>query len=150
MFGMDEHVPHPWIAEREKKKPHKIGENHLTFNERFAVYLTQQFGTMWFFYVIVVWNIVWPILSVMNFWYFRYDPYPFTFLLFLSNFVQLFALPILALGQQILSRASEKQAEQTFRDAEAILKLQDEVHRLIKINNRLTKDIHEVLVSKQQ
>jgi hypothetical protein len=48
---------------------------------------------------------------------------PFDFLLFLSNLVQLFALPILAVGQQVLSRASDKQAELTFRDAEAILKL---------------------------
>lgn len=144
----DEHVPHPWIAERDKKRPHKIGENHLTFNEKLAVFLTEQFGTMWMFYALVVWNIGWPILAVMNFSFFKHDPYPFTFLLFLSNLVQLFALPILALGQQILSRASEKQAEQTFRDAEAILKLQDEVHRLIKINNRLTEEIHRSLVQR--
>jgi hypothetical protein len=63
-------------------------------------------------------------------------------LLFLSNLVQLFALPILAVGQQVLSRASDKQAELTFKDAEAILKLQDEVRHLIEINNEMTKEIH--------
>jgi len=81
-------------------------------------------------------------LASLGFSGFRDDPYPFDFLLFLSNLVQLFALPILAVGQQVLSRASDKQAELTFKDAEAILKLQDEVRHLIEINNEMTREIH--------
>ena len=83
-------------------------------------------------------------LATQGIGFFKSDPYPFTFLLFLSNIVQLLALPILAVGQQVLSRASERQAAQTYKDAEAILKLQDEIHRLIKINNELTEEIHKV------
>lgn len=88
----------------------------------------------------------WMTLATLGIGILRKDPYPFTFLLFLSNLVQLFALPILAVGQQVLSRASDKQAEQTFKDAETILELQDEVHKLIMVNNQLTEEIHKIIV----
>ncbi len=136
----DTHVPHPWIEERKKadlRQRERVG-----FNQRLAVLITHYFGTMGMFYFLVLWMFGWMLLASVGFGFFRTDPYPFTFLLFLSNLVQLFALPILAVGQQVLSRAAERQATQTFKDAEAILKLQDEVHRLIKINNRLTEEIH--------
>jgi uncharacterized membrane protein len=106
------------------------------------------FGSMGAFYVLVIWMFGWMFLATIGFGLFKKDPYPFTFLLFLSNLVQLFALPILAVGQQVLSQASDKQAEQTFKDAETLLKLQDEVHRLIEINNELTQEIHDILVKK--
>lgn len=144
---MDEqHIPHPWIKEREKSSPHLIKKQYMGFNSRLAVLITRKFGTMVTFYILIVWMFGWMILAALGFGLFQKDPYPFTFLLFLSNLVQLFALPVLAVGQQILSKASDKQAEQTYKDAEAILKLQDEVHRLVKINNKLTEEIHNVTV----
>ena len=142
---MDPHTPHPWIVEREKAGPRLTKEEQLGFNGRLAVFITNKFGSMWAFYVLVIWMFGWMALATLGVGIFNKDPYPFVFLLFLSNLVQLFALPILAVGQQVLSRASDKQAEQTYKDAEAILKLQDEVHRLIKINNALTEDIHSIV-----
>jgi uncharacterized membrane protein len=139
------HIPHPRIEERKSEKPHLIKDEHLGFNGRLAVFITTKFGKMGSFYILVIWMFGWMILATFGIGVFRGDPYPFTFLLFLSNLVQLFALPILAVGQQVLSRASDKQAEQTFKDAEAILKLQDEIHRLVKINNELTEEIHFIL-----
>ncbi len=140
------HIPHPWLKEREAINPsHADGK---TLNERLALFLTKKFGTMTVFYVLALWMIVWIILATLGVGVFQRDPYPFIFLLFLSNIVQLLALPVLAVGQQILSQASDRQAEQTFKDAEAILKLQDEVHRLVKINNRLTEEIHKATVNK--
>ncbi|MES2203060.1 MAG: DUF1003 domain-containing protein [Patescibacteria group bacterium] len=144
---MEEHVPHPRIAERSKEGP-RLTKRELGFNGRLAVAITNIFGSMGMFYVLVLWMFGWMILATIGFGFFARDPYPFTFLLFLSNLVQLFALPILAVGQQVLSRASDKQAEQTYKDAEAILKLQDDIHRLIVINNRLTEDIHARTLSK--
>jgi uncharacterized membrane protein len=142
------HVPHPRIEERSKERPHLTHHEHLGFNGRVAVFITNKFGTMMTFYVLVAWMFGWMALATARIGIFRQDPYPFNFLLFLSNLVQLFALPILAVGQQVLSRASDKQAEQTFRDAEAILKLQDEIHKLIKINGELTQEIHSIIKSK--
>ena len=143
------HIPHPRIAERAKIGPHLTKNEQLQFNGRFAVFITRKFGSMGMFYLLIIWMFGWMILATAGFGIFRKDPYPFTFLLFLSNLIQLFALPILAVGQQVLSRASDKQAEQTFKDTEAILKLQDEMHRLIKINNELTEEIHAAVYAKK-
>lgn len=143
----EENAPHPRIEERIKEGIHLTKDENAGFNGRLAVFITKKFGTMGAFYVLVVWMFGWMALASAGFWLFKQDPYPFTFLLFLSNLVQLFALPILAVGQQVLSRASDKQAEQTYKDAEAILKLQDEIRRLIEINNKLTKEIHTATTS---
>jgi uncharacterized membrane protein len=138
----EEHASHPRIEERAREGVHLTENEHTGFNGRLAVFITKKFGTMGAFYVLVVWMFGWMIFATAGFWLFKQDPYPFTFLLFLSNLVQLFALPILAVGQQVLSRASDKQAGQTYKDAEAILKLQDEIRQLVKANNKLTEEIH--------
>lgn len=143
-----QHTPHTWIKERAETGPHLTKNQQLGFNGRLAVFITNKFGSMGAFYVLVIWMFGWMILATAGFWLFGKDPYPFTFLLFLSNLVQLFALPILAVGQQVLSRASDKQAEQTYKDAEAILMLQDETHRLVKINNALTEEIRAIILEK--
>ena len=101
------------------------------------------------FYILALWMTSWVTLATLGIGFFAKDPYPFNFLLFLSNVIQLFSLPILAVGQQVLSKASDKQALQTYKDAEALLELQDEVHRLIKINNQLTEEIHHAIVKKK-
>ncbi len=141
------HTPHSWISERKKNAPH-IAKRGLSANERFALFITKHFGTMTMFYVLAIWMIAWPLLAMLGFGFFRHDPYPFTFLLFVSNIVQLLALPILAVGQQIISRSSERQAERTYKDAETILKLQDEIHRLLKINNDLTEEIRNAAIGR--
>lgn len=144
------HVPHPWIEERKKTGPHLTKHEQIGFNGRLAVFATNKFGSMAAFYVLIIWMFSWMFFASIGFSYFSKDPYPFTFLLFLSNLVQLFALPILAVGQQVLSRSSDKQAEQTYKDAEAILSLQDEMHRLIEINNQLTQEIHAIVNDKKK
>jgi hypothetical protein len=51
-------------------------------------------------------------------------------------------------GQQVLAKASDKQALQTYNDAEAVLQLTDDIHRLIEVNNKLTDEIHRVVAEK--
>lgn len=140
-----DHTPHPRILERAKKNQ-SLHQN--TFNERLALFITKKFGTMWAFYALLIWMIAWPLLAILGVSVFQFDPYPFIFLLFLSNIVQLLALPVLAVGQQILNRTIEHQINQTYKDAEAILHMEDEIHRLIKVNNRLTEEIHRMSVKK--
>ena len=141
-----EHTAHPWIKERKKIGPRLTSDEHLGFSGRLAVILTSTFGSMGAFYVLLMWMLGWVTLATLGVNLFTQDPYPFTFLLFLSNVVQLLSLPILAVGQQVLSRASDKQAEQTYKDAEAILKLQDDIHQLLEANHTLTKEIHVAVV----
>src|SRR5579875_3085020 len=100
------HVPHPYIARR--KAVALTADEHVGFNGWLAALITKGFGSMWAFYALVVWMFAWMLLASMGLSVFRFDRYPFTFLLFLSNLVQLWALPVLAVGQQVLSRASDK------------------------------------------
>jgi hypothetical protein len=59
-----------------------------------------------------------------------------------QTFLQLVLLSVIMVGQKVSAAASDKQALQTYKDAEALLKIQDDVHRLIKVNNDLTAQIH--------
>src|SRR5258708_8566406 len=96
------HTPLLWIEERRKTGPHLTKHEHIGFNGRLAVFITNKFGSMGAFYVLVVWMFGWMLFATVGFSYFSRDPYPFTFLLFLSNLLQLFALSLLAVGQQVL------------------------------------------------
>jgi uncharacterized membrane protein len=136
------HLPHPHIAHRKAQGAATTANEHVGFNGWLAALMTKGFGSMWAFYVLIIWMVGWMVLATVGFSIFRYDKYPFTFLLFLSNLVQLWALPVLAVGQQVLSRASDKQALQTYQDAEAVLHLTDEIHRL-------TTEIHRLVTAEK-
>jgi hypothetical protein len=66
-----------------------------------------------------------------------------------QTFLQLVLLSVIMVGQKVAAAASDKQALQTYKDTEALLKIQDEVHRLIKINNELTQEIHSFTFKKE-
>lgn len=137
-----EHVPHPRIAERKKAGPHLTAHEHVGFNGRVAMLITDAVGTMYCAYVFALIAFVAFPQAV--------ESHSFTVLInwLSSNFLQLVLLPIIIVGQMIAARASDKQAMQTYKDAEAILELQDDVHRLVEINNRLTEEIHAMVVAK--
>jgi hypothetical protein len=63
-----------------------------------------------------------------------------------QTFLQLVLLSVIMVGQKVAAQASDKQALQTYQDAEALLKIQDEVHKLVKINNELTEEIHRSII----
>ena len=48
-------------------------------------------------------------------------------------------------GQKVAAAASDKQALQTYEDAEALLELTDGMHRLPKQNTTLTEQINEFI-----
>lgn len=136
------HTPHPWIEERKKQGPHLTKHEHVGINGRIASLLTLVVGTMWTAYLFTGLALVAlpqaiheGSLTVIINWV-------------SSNFLQLVLLPIIIVGQQIQAKASDKQAAQTFKDAEATLHLADEVHRLVEINNQLTEEIHSAIVKK--
>jgi hypothetical protein len=137
---MPTHVPHPWIEKRKKEGPHLAKHEHIGLNGKIASIITASIGTMWAAYLFAGLAFVALPTAIQQ-------GSPTVLVNWLSsNFLQLVLLPIIIVGQQIQAKASDKQAEQTFKDAEAILVLQDEVHKLIEINNQLTQDIHTVIV----
>ncbi len=48
-------------------------------------------------------------------------------------------------GQKVAAAASDKQALQTFNDAEALQEITDELHKLLTVNNQLTDEIHTLV-----
>lgn len=83
------------------------------FNDWLAVKITSYFGSMWAFYVLIAWMFLWMAAASNNLWLFAHDKYPFQFLLFLSNLVQLFALPVIIVGQNVISRKQDAHRAQT-------------------------------------
>jgi hypothetical protein len=72
------------------------------FNERLAVRATRAFGSMWTTYALFAYGFL-PVLL----------PGAMAALLYWSNTVQLWSLPLLMVGQAVLGRAAERQARET-------------------------------------
>jgi len=115
------HHPHPQTEARKLAAPPKVADQHIGFNGRLGAAITRSVGTMWAVYIAVAIQVTWMTLATIGFWEFKKDPYPFAFLLFLSNIVQLLLMFVIMVGQQVLGAASDKRAIVTYQDAEAIL-----------------------------
>jgi hypothetical protein len=138
---MNTHIPHPRIEERAKIGPHLTEHEHIGFNGRLAMIITNMVSTMWCAYLFAVIALISLPAAIQG--------GTATIVSWVAQtFLQLVLLSVIMVGQKVAARASDKQALQTFKDTEALLKIQDEVHRLIKINNELTEEIHS-LVKKQ-
>lgn len=132
---MGTHIPHRRIEDRTKAGPHLIKHEHVGFNGRLAVLLTKMVGTMWCAYIFAAIALISLPAAIAG--------GTATLVSWIAQtFLQLVLLSVIMVGQKVSARASDKQALQTFKDTEALLKIQDEVHRLIKINNELTEEIH--------
>jgi uncharacterized membrane protein len=120
--------PHPHVHERARRKPPKVADEHIGFNGRLAVFITRLVGTMWAVYFIVAFILAWIALGTWGPLH-SVDPYPFAFLLFLANVVELMLLSIILVGQSVLGRAADKRSLQTYQDAEAILHEVERLHQ---------------------
>jgi hypothetical protein len=133
------HIPNPHIEERAKSGPHLTKNEHVGFNGRLAVLLTNGVGTMWCAYFFAIIALVSLPAAI--------DGGTATLISWIAQtFLQLVLLSVIMVGQKVAARASDKQALQTYKDAEELLKIQDEIHRLVKINNELTEKIHDSVV----
>jgi uncharacterized membrane protein len=88
-------------------------------NSAIAVVLTRAVGSMPALYVALVFVGGWMALATWG--PLRHlDPYPFAFLLFLNNVVQLVLCLVILVGQRLLGAAADHRAVQTYEHAEAI------------------------------
>ncbi len=135
----NEHIAHPRIKEREQSGPSLIKNEHIGLNGRLALLVTNAVGTMWCAYLFTVLALISLPAAIQG--------GTATLISWIAQtFLQLVLLSVIMVGQKVAAKASDKQAVQTYKDAEALLKMQDEMHRLIKINNRLTEEIHDLVV----
>jgi len=137
-----DHKPHPRLAEHSKTKPHTTKDEHVGFNGRLAMIITNSVSTMWCAYAFAL-------LALISLPDAIHAGTAALIAWIAQTFLQLVLLSVIMVGQKVAAQASDKQAVQTYKDAEAILQIQDEVHRLIKINNDLTEEIHTALHNKK-
>lgn len=103
------HSPHPHEP-RNVNELHKLEHETANLNNKIAVTLTRYVGTMWTAYIFTTLALIglFGLLGWLN---------PFAFLLatWLSQqFIQLVLLPIIMVGQNVLGRKSELQADEAF------------------------------------
>jgi hypothetical protein len=136
---MNTHTPNPRIEERAIVGPQLTTNEHIGFNGRLAMIITNAVSTMWCAYLFAIIALISLPAAITG--------GTSTLISWIAQtFLQLVLLSVIMVGQKVAAQASDKQAIQTYKDAEALLKMQDEIHRLITINNELTGEIHSVLV----
>jgi uncharacterized membrane protein len=119
-----------------RPRPPRVADEHIGFNGRFAAALTKRVGSMWVVYFTTAFVLGWMALATfgpLN----RLDPYPFAFLLFLGNVVQLLLVFVILVGQQVLGRAADKRALRTYDDAESILGEVNRLHSHLEQQDRI-------------
>ena len=88
---------------------------NASFNQRIAVKMTEVFSSMPTFWVILVGMGLW---MGMNAGIMRIDPPPWQFLLTYGSLVQLPLMVLIMVGQSVLSRHQELQADEVYRMAQ--------------------------------
>lgn len=132
-----EHIPHPHLEKRKDfLKRHREGA--AGFNNRLAVSITNVVGTMWCAYAFAVLALISlpeairSGTSALIAWV-------------AQTFLQLVLLSIIMVGQKVAAEKSDRQLEQTYLDAEALLQINDDMHKLLKQNHVLTSQINQLV-----
>ncbi|HEY2756319.1 MAG TPA: hypothetical protein VGJ01_11330 [Pseudolabrys sp.] len=136
-----EYVPHPHIERHHENPPTKVADQLPTgtpvdrFNTWFALRITGGVGTMWCAYVFAAIALVsLPAaihsgqLIVIIAW-------------IAQTFIQLVLLSIIMVGQNVQSAASDKRAEETYRDAEAVLQEAKQIQAHLLAQDQVLEDL---------
>jgi uncharacterized membrane protein len=101
------------------RQPVTIADEQIGVNAAIGAALTRGVGSMPALYVALVIIGGWMALATWGPLH-GADPYPFAFLLFLNNVVQLVLCSVILVGQRVLGMAADRRAVQTYQNAEAI------------------------------
>ncbi|MEI6843457.1 MAG: DUF1003 domain-containing protein [bacterium] len=101
----------------------------LTRLEKFAVWVTENIGTMGFFFFILAFNACWIAWNVLAPQEMVFDPgWSFLVLLFINNILQILFMPLIMVGQNLQGRHSEARAEADF---EVNTKAEEEIETIL-------------------
>jgi len=136
------YVPHPRIAEHRVEGPSTVKDQRrldhpnpfVRINARFGLFITIVVGTMWCAYLFTVI----AILALPD--AIKLGPY-YIVVWISSSFLQLVLLPIIIVGQNIQAKASDKRAEETYKDAEAVLHEATEIQAHLLAQDKAIGDI---------
>jgi hypothetical protein len=132
-------VLHPRIEARKRQRPVKVadlmakGNNPIArFNTWLAVKVTNGVGTMWCAYAFAALALVSLPAAIMS----RNAVLIVSWIS--QTFLQLVLLSIIIVGQNVLAAASDKRAEATYEDADAVL------HTALQIQDHLAAQDEEL------
>ena len=121
-----QHQQHPRVAARKASGPPKAGDDVGGFNGRFAVLLTRVVGTMWCAYAFAVLALI-ALPSALK------SGDMLQLIQWVSQtFIQLVMLSVIMVGQNILSKASDKRADMTYKDADATFHEAEQIQKHLK------------------
>jgi hypothetical protein len=117
-------------------KPLEKRENR--FNDWLAIKITKIVGTMWCAYAFACLAFISLPAAIRG--------GTATLVAWIAQtFLQLVLLSIIMVGQKVAAEKSDRQLEQTYKDAEALLKINNEIQTLLRQNTELTQEINEVV-----
>jgi uncharacterized membrane protein len=142
----------------ERHKPVNTFEatkQKLGVQDRIALVITAAVGTMYavyFFAIFMAGWMLWQAASGQK----AFDPYPFAFLLFLGNIVQLLLMPLIMVGQNIQGQHVEIRANEEYKttmssycDIEHILEHLDAQDKELLKQTQLIEDLLKRIGDKQ-
>jgi len=144
MSKIYEYVRHPRAEELRQSHPVKSRElrrvDHrnpiVRFNARFGLLVTISVGTMWCAYVFTVLALLALPSAIKQGTY-------YVIVWLSSSFLQLVLLPVIIVGQNIQAAAADKRAEETYKDAEAVLKEAEEIQKHLLAQDEAISSIVE-------
>ena len=147
MSSIYEYVRHPRLAELNLRPPIKIaqirGVNHknsiVRFNARFGLWITVIVGTMWCAYIFTLLALISLPAAIHS-----HDAIIIVAWI-AQTFLQLVLLPIIIVGQNIQAKAADKRSEETYKDAEAVLKESEEIQKHLLAQDVAISNIIECL-----
>jgi hypothetical protein len=135
---MERHLS-PYLEFR-KKYLRPLERRETRFNDWLAISITRIVGTMWCAYAFACLALVSLPAAIRG--------GTATLVAWIAQtFLQLVLLSIIMVGQKVAAEKSDRQLEQTYCDAEALLKISDEIHCLLKQNTELTEEINRMVAA---
>ncbi len=149
MSKIYEYIRHPRASELARagravkvedfRKPKS--DNFFTrLNARFGLRVTLAVGTMWCAYIFTIIALFALPDAIKQGTY-------YIIVWLSSSFLQLVLLPIIIVGQNIQAAASDRRAEETYKDAEAVLKESEEIQKHLLAQDEVISQIRDRLLA---
>ncbi len=108
-------IPHWKHAHPPVRNVNREIEQSFTPLEKIALLVTNRVGSPGFFLIIASWTLFWLLWNMLAPRSYQFDPGPaFVLWLFISNMIQIMLMPLLLVGQNLLSRHAELRGEADF------------------------------------
>jgi len=134
-------VVHKRLQERAAHGPVRVEDQHRVsgflgrFNKRVGVFITVVVGTMWCAYLFTVLALV-SLPSAI-----KTGDRIVIVAWIAQTFLQLVLLPIIIVGQNVQAQAADKRAEQTYKDAEAVLREALEIQHHLSAQDKILEQL---------